>query len=141
MEIINWEVFTLEEKMYLKKMIKMGNYKDLAAAIGMNVAKENEIEKIRKDLEPVFSEFQSTKVDEFYKEHGRHPENPTEEAELEEAMRIEAEDYKEKLMAKKEKKIKREEPESEESKNDGTETESQEEPEEKPIKKSKKSKK
>jgi len=136
MEIINWAIFTLEEKMYLKKMIKMGNYKDLAAAIGMNAAKENEIEKIRKDLEPVFSEFQSTKVDEFYKKHGRHPENPEEEAELEESMRIEAEEYREKLMAKKEKKIKREEPED-----DGTETEPQEELEEKPIKKSKKSKK
>lgn len=140
MEKINWEIFTLEEKIYLKKMIKMGNYKDLAAAISMNVAKENEIEKIRISLEPIFEEFQGTAADNFYKKNGRHPETPEEERELEEAMRIEADEYKEKLMAKKEKKIKRDESEEEieESKDETPEEEIEVE---KPIKKSKKSKK
>lgn len=137
MEKINWEVFTLDEKMHLKKMIQVGNYKDLAVPISMNSAKENEIEKIRKDLEPVYENFESTVVDNFYKENGRHPETPEEEAELESLMRKEAEEYKEKLLAKKNKRI-REEAE-EETKVPEKIIETLEE--KKPIKKSNKSKK
>lgn len=107
MEKINWDVFKLEEKIHLKKMIKVGNYKDLAVPIDMNPDKENEIEKIRKDLEPYASEFESKVRKDFYKKNNRDPENPTEEAELQEAMRVEFEEYKAKLEKKRNKRIKR----------------------------------
>ena len=107
LEKINYGVFTLEEKIYIKRMIKLGDYKNLTIPIAMNKAKENEIEKIRKDLEPLTADFESKVRKEYDKKHQDGPQTPEEEAKLEKALRLEYEEYSAKLLKKKEKRIKR----------------------------------
>jgi len=106
MEKINWDVFQLEEKIYLKRLIKLGQYKRLTNIdMVMNPDKEYEIQKMINALEPIAVDYESKVKDEYKKKHPEGPQNPTEEAELEEKLRIEFESYKEKMNKKRAKRL------------------------------------
>ena len=106
MENINWSVFKLDEKMHLKRLIKLGQYKRLTNIdILMNPDKEFEIQKMINALEPIAVDFESKVKAKFKKTNPDGPQTPTEEAELEEKLRIEFEEYKVKMEKKRAKRL------------------------------------
>lgn len=94
LDIINWEIFTQEEKNNLKRMIKSGHITGLTQAVpAMNKEKELELQKIVDYMRPIADGFKS-KVREQIEKDG-HPETPEEEAVIQKEMEREYREYAE----------------------------------------------
>lgn len=88
LENVNWELFTVEERAVLEKLIAMGEVANLSGGvIEMNQGKEAELQKITNHLRPVPVEFESDaakkwRVDRLKQGLKADPETPDEEAAL-----------------------------------------------------------
>ena len=106
-DIINWDIFTQEEKIDIRKLVSSGHSTEITCIIStMTKEKEIEIQKIMDHVRPKEEGFIS-KVRDKYK--SKTPETPEEEIEMQKELDDEFREHTKKQQRKEKKRIEKEE--------------------------------